>query len=176
MLQRNALAGLSQGLGWNWGLGKVPSCSNGARATRRAGRGCVAFWSRCRGRPQSRREQWESTQCWRECSGHRCGTWVGPAAAATPSLPSFLLLRPPDQPCLSAEPLSAASRPPRLKLPCPAGELANWRGLRHCPSPNWLRGLARTVARPRGKKHLGQENRGYRFQVWGGGFLEQPLP
>ncbi|XP_061252289.1 copine-9 isoform X2 [Bos javanicus] len=29
-------------------------------------------------------------------------------------------LRPPDQPCLSAEPPSAASRPPRLKLPCPA--------------------------------------------------------
>lgn len=102
------------------------------------------------------------------CGG---GTWADPTAAAAPNL----RLRPSDQPCLSVEPLSAASRPQRLKLPYPAGEQASGGGFRHCSSPSWLRGSTPGgEASGAGKSRI--KTAGSPRWVWRGGFLEQPNP
>lgn len=82
-------------LGSGLGSRQARGCSNGAGATRKAGRGYVAIWSHCRRRPQSRRDRRECKQGWKECSRRRRrgGTGAGPAAAAAPS---------PGGPCLTA--------------------------------------------------------------------------
>lgn len=115
----------SQGVGWSWGLGKA-LCHR--RLLQRGG-GHPQGWAGlcCHLEPLLPHSQGVSDWRARRAGGSTAAAaaahgWAGPAAATAPSP---LRLQPPNQPCLSAEPLSAASRPPRLKSPCPAGERAS---------------------------------------------------
>lgn len=90
---------------------RVAAGCKGAGGHPQAGRGFSAIWSRCRWRPQSRQDRRDSTQ-------GQLGPREVAAAAGAPAAAQVF----PAQPCPSVEPPSAASRPPRSRSPCPAGE------------------------------------------------------
>ena len=73
-------------LGSGLGSRQARGCSNGAGATRKAGRGYVAIWSHCRRRPQSRRDRRECKQGWKECSRAAAAAAQGPAPPLPPHL------------------------------------------------------------------------------------------
>lgn len=93
---------------------RVAAGSKGAGGHPQAGRGFSAIWSRCHWQTQSRsdrRDRRDSTQ-------GQLGPREVAAAAGAPAAVQVS----PAQPCPSVEPRSAASRPPRSRSPCPAGE------------------------------------------------------
>ncbi|XP_074169127.1 copine-9 isoform X1 [Rhinolophus sinicus] len=111
----------SEGVGWSWGLDKVPGRPEAAPTGRgppaRLGGAVLPSGVTAAGGHSQGVSGWRARRAGGSAAACGGGTWADPAAAAAPNL----RLRPSDQPCLSVEPLSAASRPQRLKLPYPAG-------------------------------------------------------
>lgn len=162
-------------MGWSWGLDKVPGRPEAAPTGRgppaRLGGAVLPSGVAAAGGHSQGVSGWRARRAGGSAVACGGGTWADPAAAAAPNL----RLRPSDQPCLSVEPLSAASRPQRLKLPYPAGEQAGGGGFRHCPSPSRLRGSTSAgEASGAGKSRI--MTAGSPRWVWRGGFLEQPNP